>query len=202
MINPKQFDTIARTVFAPVYPLLAEQIITGTGITSGTGIDLGSGGGYLGLAVANHSNLKMYLLDESPGMFEIATRNCNNQMMADRVIPLCGDVHYLPFEQDTVNLVVSRGSIYFWDDLAAVLCEIWRVLAPGGHAYIGGGFGSPELKAEVIAKMREKEPDWQPKCTKFDDSTFVPALTAAGIFSGTYRKDGSGAWITFQKPLN
>ena len=162
-IDANKFDTIARGPFAPVYPLLASQILARSAITSGVCLDLGSGGGYLGLALAFRSRLRVCLLDESEDMKAIAERNIEELQLTSRVVAICGDVHNIPLKSGSVNLVVSRGSIYFWDDLAQVLREIWRVLAPGGQVCIGGGFGSKELREEIIRKMREKEPDWQPK---------------------------------------
>ena len=201
-IDANKFDTIARNVFAPVYPLLASQMIERSGLSSGVCLDLGSGGGYLGLALAKNSGFSVYLLDESADMKVIAERNIAEQQLGSRVEALCGDVHDIPLGNNSVDLVVSRGSIYFWEDLALVLGEIWRVLAPGGQVCIGGGFGSRELKDEVITKMRQKEPDWQPKCRSFDDSVYQTAIATAGITGAEIIKDGSGTWLVFQKPEN
>ncbi len=51
-INATEFDQIARTVFSPVYPVIADLIRKKTGITSGKCLDAGCGGGYLGIALA------------------------------------------------------------------------------------------------------------------------------------------------------
>lgn len=196
-IDANKFDNIARNVFAPVYPLLASQMLERSGVNGGVCLDLGSGGGYLGLAVAKSSNLTVYLLDESMEMRTIAERNIREMGMENRVMAFCGDVHSILLEDNCVNLVISRGSIYFWDDLPQVLKEIRRVLAPGGKACIGGGFGSRELREGIIAKMRENEGNWQPKCRSFDDATYQGALTTAGIYDAEIIKDESGTWITF-----
>lgn len=201
-IDANKFDTIARGPFAPVYPLLASQILARSGITSGVCLDLGSGGGYLGLALALSSRLQVCLLDESEDMKVIAERNIEELQLASRVVALCGDVHCLPLKDSSVNLVVSRGSIYFWNDLAQVLREIWRVLAPGGQVCIGGGFGSKELREEIIRKMREKEPDWQPKCRGFGDDHFYDAIKVAAIPGAGLLKDESGTWVVCSKPFD
>jgi len=83
-----------------------------------------------------------------------------------------------------------------------VLREIRRVLVPGGQVCIGGGFGSLELREEIIRKMRLKEAEWQPKCRGFDDSVYLDAIAAAGISGAEILKNESGTWITFQKPLD
>jgi len=201
-IDANKFDTIARGPFAPVYPLLASQILARSCITSGVCLDLGSGGGYLGLALAFRSRLRVCLLDESDDMRMIAEQNIAEHQLDNRVVAICGDVHNIPLKSGSVNLVVSRGSIYFWNDLAQVLREIWRVLAPGGQVCIGGGFGSKELREEIIRKMRQKEPDWQPKCRGFGDDHFYDAIKGAGIPDAGLLKDESGTWVQFSKPFD
>lgn len=47
-MDPHEFDRIARGVFAPVYPVIAAQILDRTGIRKGVCLDIGCGGGYLG----------------------------------------------------------------------------------------------------------------------------------------------------------
>jgi SAM-dependent methyltransferase len=47
-----------------------------------------------------------------------------------------GDVAALPFADNSVDLVVSTLSLHHWDDPAAGLNEIVRVLGPGGQAWI------------------------------------------------------------------
>ena len=47
-----EFDEIAERIFAPIYPVLAAQIMAETGIKRGNCLDIGCGGGLLGLHVA------------------------------------------------------------------------------------------------------------------------------------------------------
>jgi hypothetical protein len=49
-IDAQKFDRIARSLFAPVYPVIAGQINARTGVTRGICLDIGRGGGYLGAA--------------------------------------------------------------------------------------------------------------------------------------------------------
>ncbi|NLV17082.1 MAG: SAM-dependent methyltransferase, partial [Syntrophomonadaceae bacterium] len=70
-INAVEFDQVAREIFAPVYPVLAEQIIEQSGISKGCCLDLGCGGGYLGLALARISELETILFDESQDMLKL-----------------------------------------------------------------------------------------------------------------------------------
>jgi len=50
--------------------------------------------------------------------------------------------------------------MFFWEDLAQAYKKIHRVLIPRGMAYIGGGFGSKELKEKIWQEMIRRNPDW------------------------------------------
>jgi 2-polyprenyl-3-methyl-5-hydroxy-6-metoxy-1,4-benzoquinol methylase len=49
--NAMEFDKIAQEIFFPIYPVIADDILKLTGIRSGRLLDVGSGGGHLGLWV-------------------------------------------------------------------------------------------------------------------------------------------------------
>ena len=131
-IDAQQFDTIARTVFAPVYPLIAKQIMHHTGITSGTCLEIGCGPGYLGAALAGKTDLYLLFLDQSAAMLELCERTIDENDLRGRAGLLPGDVGSLALPDGSVDLIISRGSIFFWEDLPRAFGEIHRVLKPGG----------------------------------------------------------------------
>ncbi|MDD3271892.1 MAG: class I SAM-dependent methyltransferase, partial [Syntrophomonadaceae bacterium] len=105
-INAAEFDRMAREVFAPVYPVLAEQIISRIGISKGVCLDIGCGGGYLGLALARISELETILFDESQDMMNLAQGYISQSGLESRVKTLLGDVHHIPLADESVNLIV------------------------------------------------------------------------------------------------
>ena len=52
---------------------------------------------------------------------------------------MLNDAESMPFEDNFADLIVSRGSMFFWNDQTKVFKEIYRVLKPNGMAYIGCG---------------------------------------------------------------
>lgn len=165
-IDAKNFDEIARTIFKPIYPVIAGQIIAHTGITKGVCLDLGCGGGYLGIEVAKVSELSLRFLDQSSDMLAIVERNLAETGLQERGEAILANVEQIPLPDASVNLAISRGSVFFWEDLAQAFKEVYRVLAPGGMTYIGGGFGSAALKDEITANWTKKGKDvaaWQNK---------------------------------------
>jgi ubiquinone/menaquinone biosynthesis C-methylase UbiE len=157
----ERFDAIAREVFAPIYPVMAERILGESGLESGRCLDLGCGSGWLGIALARQSRFDVSFLDASEAMLGLAEAHLKEADLWERSDLLCGDVHGIPLPDCSVDLAVSRGSFPFWEEPEHAAREILRVLRPGGHAFIGGGFGNAEIKKEVFGKMRERDPQWQ-----------------------------------------
>ena len=206
-IDAKAFDRIAREIFAPVYPVIARQIIDETLITRGICLDIGSGGGYLGMALADLADLFVRFLDSSPEMLDILRKNIARQGLADQTEIIEGEVGALPLTNGSVNLAVSRGSAFFWRDLPGAFREIYRVLAPGGSAVIGGGFGSAALRADIGLKMDALDQGsgrWRKKVARnLSPETareFEKALKAAGIPAFEVRRsEETGVWAIFRK---
>lgn len=202
-INALEFDRMATEIFAPVYPVLAEQIISKIGISEGRCLDIGCGGGYLGLALARISNLETTLFDESQDMLNLAQDYIRQSGLESRVKTLLGDVHKIPLTDESVNLIVSRGSMFFWENRIQAYQEIYRVLAVNGAAMIGGGFGNVELLREIEAKMLKKDPQWKEKrqqrigIAKVED--YREELKKAGISSFEILQSEAGLWIVIRK---
>ncbi|HBA54760.1 class I SAM-dependent methyltransferase [Syntrophorhabdus aromaticivorans] len=197
----EEFDRIAREVFAPVYPSIAGQIVAGTGITKGRCLDIGTGGGYLGIALAKITDLDILLLDKSREMLDIASRNVMGAGLETRLRVVSGDVHDIPLEDESINLVVSRGSVFMWNDKARAFREIYRVLCPGGTAYVGGGLGSPGIRRQIEAKMKENGRDWPDQKRIAEDRTemYRQGLQDAGIAGCSVTKSDVGTWIQIHK---
>ncbi len=207
-IDGNKFSRIEKEVFAPLYPLLAEQIIAATGKTTGLCVDLGCGTGALGCALLEKTQLQMLFYDESQQMLDLVAEKMAEHQLAGRFNLQCGDVASIDLADGAVDLAVSRGSIFFWEDLEKSLQEIERILAPGGWAYIGGGFGSRQIMDEIIAKMEAKPAEGKESfSTKVrrnlgpeTQTAFAAALKKAGIKNYTVqRSDDIGLWIVIRK---
>jgi ubiquinone/menaquinone biosynthesis C-methylase UbiE len=206
-INVSEYDRLAKEIYAPVYPVIAEQIKQKTGITEGVCVDLGCGGGYLGIALAKITNLTVNLFDLHPEMQIICERNILEHGLAGRATAVLGDVHDLPFLDQSMDLVISRGSIFFWDDLAKAFQEIYRVLAPGGKTLLGGGFGTPELLAQITEKMKQIDGNtsWRESVRKrLGPSTkdnFSAMLEKAGIPDYKIEQSEIELWVIMSREM-
>jgi len=203
--NAIKMNDIARTVFAPIYPVIAKNAIAATGITRKRCIDLGSGPAMLAMAMAQAApEMEVVAFDFSEDSRAIAMDNIAQAHLADRVITAAGDVHAMPFEDNYADLIVSRGSMFFWKDLSAAFAEIYRILSPGGATYIGGGFGSLELREQVIREMAIVNPEWDCYAKKKTDdgshARFQEMFTNLGCRKYQIIDDDTGFWIMLSKP--
>lgn len=201
--SASQFNEMARNVFAPAYPAIARQAIGCCGFDRGLCVDAGCGPGHLAIALAGVSGFSIDALDMSLDMLSCAEKNIRDSGMSTRIRTVHADVHALPYGDSSVDLVVSRGSVFFWDAPDRAFAEIYRVIRPGGRTFIGGGFGTPSIREEITAKMRTIDPSWEEKVKgnmgPAKDAELKAALNAAKIPDYEMVRDGSGFWIVMKK---
>jgi len=195
------YNDVALTVNAPIYAYYAERILEKTGIREGVCLDVGCGGGYLGLALANITGLEFLFLDYSAEMLQHAAENIRTCNLEGRARIIRAAVQEIPLEDDTVDLVISRGSLPFWGELGAAFGEIRRVLKKDGHAYIGGGLGPAEMRERLQQELRAYNPDWFEQHRKPPvkiNGQYRDGLVSAGIRSFTITRSDVGTWVEFR----
>jgi SAM-dependent methyltransferase len=159
----------------------------------------------LSIALSLLSNLHVTALDSSPEMYALAQKNIRDRCMEDLVVPIMGDVHAIPAPDATFSLVVSRGSYHSWEDLPAAFSEVYRVLRPGGIAYIGGGYVSARIRDEVLSARKERGLVHYPvypvkrRFRTFSVGEIEASMADAGISDFRIISDDSGFWILFRK---
>ncbi len=89
-------------------------------------------------------------------MLELTKKYVKEEKLEKRSSFLLGDIHKIPYEDESLDLIISRGSNPFWEDWEQAYKEIYRVLKKGGKTYIGCGFGSKKLYDEVMEKWKKK----------------------------------------------
>ncbi|MDD2465889.1 MAG: class I SAM-dependent methyltransferase [Desulfobulbus sp.] len=196
------YNEVALGVNAPIYTYYATRIVTRTGIVNGRCLDVGCGGGYLGLALARITSLDFVFFDQSPEMLACAEENITRFDCATRARTLHGRVQAIPLEDDSIDLVISRGSVPFWDDLPTAFAELHRVLRPGGQAYVGGGLGDPKDLDKIEKQRLLAHPHWKNKGHRpphHDNQHYTDGLTQAGILSFAVNRSDEGLWISFSK---
>jgi ubiquinone/menaquinone biosynthesis C-methylase UbiE len=142
----------------PIYPLLAQQCVDDYRLDSGICLDIGTGNGYVGTEIAKITNMSIYFIDIEAEALDFARRTVAVADIDNEGFFLEADVcKGLPLADNFADFIISRGSIWFWEDKAKGLAEIYRVLKIGGTALIGGGFGRyvPDTMRARLSETRK-----------------------------------------------
>lgn len=148
----RSYDVGAGRRFANVYRNVCKQVVDDYGITEGRALDIGCGPGQMTIELAKMTKLRVTGLDIEPEAIEIAQRHAEEESLSHRMKFVAADAHRLPFGDNRFALVVSRGTLPFLRDHVQVFREVYRVLKPGGVAFMGCGMGRGTTEEE-IAKL-------------------------------------------------
>ncbi len=75
-------------------------------------------------------------LDYSSDMVKEATVKCADEIKKGAQLFL-GDIHKMPFADNSFDKVFTINTVYFWDKPEQVLSELRRVIKEGGELFIG-----------------------------------------------------------------
>ena len=142
------------------YPTVAQEMLDFCGKPDREiWIDLGSGSGGLGLALLDKiPNCVMIFMDPDIKPLAAIRQKAEQRGFFGRAVVVRGAAEEIPMPAESADVIVSRGSFYFWNDRVAGLREVRRILRPGGRAMIGGGLGRnyPHwARQEFIRRRRE-----------------------------------------------
>jgi ubiquinone/menaquinone biosynthesis C-methylase UbiE len=208
--DPQKMVLIAKLAFAPVYPYLAKQIKEKFYITEGTCLDLGTGPGSMAIAMANITSLEIIALDIQPEMIEICKNNIAEAGLSQRIRTVNANVCNIPLDDNSIDLIISRGSIFFWEDRITAFKEMYRLLRQGGVAYCGGGMGNEQIKKQISdafdtnEAIRAEKEIWlkmmKRNLNKLTIDQLGDELMQAGIEGGVI-EENAGLWVQFVKKL-
>jgi len=196
--------TVAKILRKPETKI-ANDIVERIG--SGTILDLGSGTGYLSIEIARRSpSLQVYGIDLSRQMIKIATRHAKG---FDNARFVFGNVDHLPFEDDSVDFIVSTGALHHWKKPTRVFDECYRVLRNGKEAWIYDGCPdayrgqSGRIRSEsgiLVSRIGAKVAGLH-GFTREEYQTVIKGVLEQTAFKGNYQMALTDIWmkITLRK---
>jgi SAM-dependent methyltransferase len=200
------------------YPHVVQDVLKHCSPKRGFWVDLGAGKGQLAIPLIEATGNPVVMVDPNAKALAEGLLAARKKGLESRLVAVVGAAERLPFPDESVDLVVSRGSIFFWEDPSKGLREVYRVLHPGGKAYIGGGAGSgyskeaagklvedrkKKMQGEEAAKWRqfvalrrpEQMREWavNAELSKF-------RILGKGAIAADDPRVGQGVWLLFEKP--
>lgn len=191
------YNAIAAKILRKPERKIAEDIVEKIG--SGSIVDLGSGTGYLSIEIAKRApGLQVYGIDLSRQMVKITRGHARDVENAQFKF---GNASSLPFEDNSIDFIVSTGSLHHWKKPAKVFDECYRVLKNGREAWIYDGcvdstrqYGFP--RSFILRKILEAH-----GFTLAEYKSEIKNILEQTRFKGNYRMTQGDVWmkITLRK---
>ena len=168
---------------------------------TGSVLELGSFSGGITFELAGaYPSLTLTIADENPAYLQHLRNELFSRGLSSRVRLVDMNLDRLMFEDCTFSLVILRGAFFFIMDRPRILNEIYRVLAPGGLAFIGGGYGKGvprELIDEIAAESRVLNDRLGRRRVGIDE--LKKLLSEIGLIKKARIVEEGGVWILLKK---
>lgn len=156
-------------------------------------LDLGCGAGdALARLLQKDDTVHVTGLDRSATIVRSALRRNRAAVRRQRVAVVEGNIGTIPFQDEQFDRVFSIHTLYFWEDVPAVLADVERVLKPGGSFVITYCDGKADVMWDGIASIVREQ--------------FIPAASALGFIDvherpGPDSRDYHTVAVTGRKPV-
>ncbi|XP_053568107.1 arginine-hydroxylase NDUFAF5, mitochondrial [Bombina bombina] len=142
-------------------------------------LDLGCGRGFISQHLTKETVEKLFQTDLSENSLK------NTVQSEVPTINVIADEEFLPFKENTFDLVMSSLSLHWVNDLPRTFHEIHRVLKPDG-VFIGAMFGGEtlyELRCALQLAEIEREGGFSPHVSPFTAVTDLGSLLGRAGFN-------------------
>lgn len=200
------------------YPYVVHDSLNFCQPEKGLWVDLGAGKGQVAIPLIEATGNPVVMLDPDEEAMVEGLAKAREKGLANRLAAVVGVAEEMPFPDNSVDFLISRGSIFFWGDPINGLREVQRVLRPGGKAYIGGGAGSgyPKWATDKLIEDRKKKlespdpgkwprfvelrrPEQMEQWAREAELTSYQIM-GQGAISDADKRVGQGIWLLFEKP--
>ncbi|GEM_PF-1505181 len=206
--NIDHYIRMSEEVFKPIYPFLCNSLLKriDKDIDNLRVVDLGGGSGLWIESMLDMGAPVGYLVDVSEKMVNYARQRLQGRFGAGRFTALNGSAEAIPLPDKSVDAVISRSSMHMWQNIEKGWAEIFRVLAPGGFAFSGRGYG-PDLPEEIREqvkqarkKVRETGSDQGEEPPSPDPVKMAEMLLNLGFSEVSLIRDKKAIWLLAKKP--
>lgn len=190
-----------------IYPLLAQQFVDDYDLEKGICFDIGTGNGYLGTEIAKITDMTIYFVDIDPKALDFARQTVQQAGIKNEVHFIEADVcKRIPAVDNFADFIVSRGSLWFWQDKVKGIAEAYRLLKVDGNAVIGGGLGryTPDsMRKRMIAKRKRKleKNGGKRLSAKEMKQLAIDANIRSFRIVREYKQQESGGWLEIHKHI-
>lgn len=182
-----------------VYPYLAAHIMEHYRCDFGTVLELGPFSGGISRELArSYPQLDIIIAAEQPEVAEYLEQEVEDAGLGRSIKVEQTDLNHLGFADSRFDLIAFRGAFFFLED--GLLQEIFRVLAPGGLAFVGGGYGKnapPQLVDNVHDESQVLNKRLGRKWVTTEELGAMLART--GLSENCRIEEEGGIWLIIRK---
>ena len=184
-----------------IYPYLASQIMEEYQRDYGSALELGPFSGGISLELArSYPRLAITIGDESAEFLEHVEKEIALSGLSDHITVKITNLDHLTFNDAQFDLVILRGAFFFLQSRENLLGELFRVLKPGGIAFVGGGYGKGtpvEFIEEIAGESRELNSRLGRK--RISVVELEEIVRKSGLTDQCDIREEGGLWITIRK---
>jgi len=146
-------------------------------------LDIGCGGGkFIKFLSDTNDTYKVFGLDHSPEMVELA-RAINEDAIAKKQVQIIqGSIANILVKKSTIDLITAFETVQFWSDIGKAFIEIERLLQIGGSFLIINRY--PNLRSKWWTTVQIKS-----------DEEYIAMLSKAGFKDIVVDLDYKKGWI-------
>jgi ubiquinone/menaquinone biosynthesis C-methylase UbiE len=142
-------------LWEPIRPFLTRQVEELYGRRNGNILEIGPFSGLI-FALAQKKVGQSFSIAAFPqAAIRMYRQEARKQGLEDRVRIVESNSSLMGIADDSVDLAIFRGALFFPILFQVDFEAIYRVLRPGGIAFVGGGFGK-HTPAEVISEIGKR----------------------------------------------
>jgi ubiquinone/menaquinone biosynthesis C-methylase UbiE len=195
----KDYEKIANTVIKDIYPYLITDLKTYYNHTLNNKViaELGTGPGFIIEELVKENFKYIYGIDISLEMLIKAKKRNNHK---NNIQFINANVERIPLKDKSLDIIISRGSIFFWKNIEEALKESFRILKDNGFMLVGGGYGisTPENIIDNIL-INFKKSVLKNEKPKLNIDEIVKIMNKIGGKTEVISKPKHGFWITWKK---
>jgi ubiquinone/menaquinone biosynthesis C-methylase UbiE len=155
----QEYEALTTDFLHITSSLIADEIAHLAGGRSGMAVDLGAGPGSLVMELAVRLPQVLVIgLDISLPMAKLARERAQAAGVAN-VAFVVADVHHLPFQKQSLGMIVSHGSMHHWRHIDMAVGEIKEILAEQGLVYLSDlrRDAPDEVVQHIASLLNEKQ---------------------------------------------